>query len=88
MITPTIGRKVWFWPINPSVGAILDPLQAWDATVTFVHPNGNINLLVIDHHGVMMPQHDVYLFQGMPDERPKSTCATWMPYQIGQAKQA
>jgi hypothetical protein len=83
-IAPSIGRKLWYWPVNQPIGCH-DTRQAFDATVVFVHPNGRVNLVVRDHEAVQHAVLEVLLVQeGEP--RPMFPHATWMPFQVGQAK--
>ena len=92
-ITPTIGRKVWFWAssaFQAETGLTpLDGRQAYDATVVYVDRDGAVNLKVIDHEG------NEGLVENCPlcDPSPEGDAhggltdfATWMPYQVGQAK--
>ena len=53
MITPTIGRKIWFWPnqTNMFSCSVLDATQAFDATIVFVHGANRINIQTVDHVG-------------------------------------
>lgn len=89
-ITPTIGRKVWFWASAPDDFNIEDHDQAMDATVVFVHPDGKVNLQVTDHMGEIYFQDSIELkdFEGERHfgENLEEPTATWMPYQMGQAK--
>ena len=91
-ITPTIGRKVWLWVPKNQVPAeaIQSPLQAFDATIIFVHPNGEVNVSFFDHCGGLGGVHEVELLDPKPeDQHPEGgqAYATWMPYQVNQAKQ-
>jgi hypothetical protein len=79
-IKPTIGRKVWYWPEQPTM-RVNDDRQAFDATIVFVHDDGTVNLAVFDHDGHYLIQHRVEL----QDEPTRRGIATWMPYQLGQA---
>jgi hypothetical protein len=87
MITPTIGRRVWYWP-NGTTGMSLVPGsdQACDAGVCYVWGDRMVNLTVADHAGAMHSRTSVTLLQD--DDTPPigSAYATWMPYQTGQAK--
>jgi hypothetical protein len=90
MIKPTIGRKVWFWP-DSSVYAnyISDPTpvenQPFDATVVAVYGDRMVNLRVTDHNGTSWFESSVPLMQD-DDTISGSRFATWMPYQVSQAK--
>lgn len=91
-IKPTIGRKVWFWVGEEApMGVILDKKQAFDATVVFVYDGGTVNLLLLDHYGSNNVVHNVALIDPSADDCHheggyENGYATWMPYQVGQAK--
>lgn len=100
IISPTIGRKVWYWPSkydkhigleyaasnSHTVIEAHDHTQACDATVVYVHGDRMVNLLVVDHNGNMHKRTSVQFVQP-DDEKPTAGgYAEWMPYQIGQAK--
>lgn len=95
MITPTIGRRVWFWPskYDATVSGMTvnraDPPQPLDAGVCFVWNERMVNLTVADHCGAMHARTSVPLLQD-DDAVPHEGVgyATWMPYQTGQAKAA
>lgn len=78
-ITPTVGRKVWFYK---------DDMQAepHDATVIKVWgdgPKAAVNLDVVDPNtGVHTCQHSIVV----GDETTTWPHYRWMPYQQGQAK--
>lgn len=82
MITPSIGRQVWFWP--PTRAAIREE-QPCAATVVYVHDNRCVNLYCLDHFGNSFQVHNVQLLQ---DDEPvlldialNYGYAEWMPYQ-------
>lgn len=86
MIKPTIGRRVWFYP-NGTTGIPVNHDQPCDAGVCYVWSDRMVNLTVAGHDGSMHARTSVPLLQ---DDDPKPTTgayATWMPYQVGQAKQ-
>ena len=97
IITPTVGRKVWY---RPSASDVLGPVpmsvagpadapskgQPLDATVIAVWGDRMVNLLVTDIVGRQFPVMSCTLLQE-GDERPASgRYAEWMPYQQGQAR--
>lgn len=99
VITPTIGRRCWYWPSDydqgianlgahpESVISVCDPAQACDAGVVMVHGDRLVNLLVTDHIGRTHRRLSVVLMQeGDAPLPPGSAYAAWMPYQQGQAK--
>lgn len=90
MITPTIGRKVWYWPLDDSEINWVDVNQACDATVvmvngTSVSDESRVNLLIVDHLGHPHFKANVLLRQE-EDSTPHYSYAEWMPYQNAQAK--
>jgi hypothetical protein len=78
MIKPTIGRKVWFFS---APGA---PEQ--DATVIDVHGDRCVNLFVVSRIGDTSAHRSVLLVQEGDALPTAGSYATWMPYQVGQAK--
>lgn len=91
MITPTVGRIVWFYPPthSPLPGFALpddgQPLPAVIARVSNVD-EGVLNLTVFDAEGVPHPMINVPLFQDGQAVPREGRYATWMPYQINQDK--
>lgn len=79
MITPTIGRKVWYYDAKDT------PEQ--DATVIDVHGDRCVSLFVINRGGTTSVRRSVILVQE-GDVIPGGSHCTWMPYQIGAAKKA
>lgn len=87
MITPTIGRVMWYRP-----GEFLNGLtqhsadQPMTAHVCYVWSDNMVNLLVIDHAGMTQARTSVPIVQeGGPYTAGPSPYAEWMPYQKGQA---
>lgn len=83
MITPTIGRVMWFHP-----GEFLNGMtqhsahQAMTAHVCYVWNDNLVNLFVIDHAGVTWARTSVPIVQdGSPYTVGASPYAEWMPYQ-------
>jgi hypothetical protein len=86
MITPTVGRRVWFWPNGDVDYIVWDKAQPCDAGVLYVVNERCVNLLVSDHEGHTGPVLRVPLLQDDDPIPETSAYATWMPYQVGQAK--
>lgn len=95
MITPTVGRKVWYRPSTfdkTGVGAMQCATgQPLDATILAVWGDRCINVLVLDVYGKPFTKTSITLKQE-GDEMPKDAdgkevggYAEWMPYQQGQA---
>lgn len=97
VISPTIGRRVWYWPSDFDRGKyevvlatliVCDGEQPCDAGICYVHSDRLVNLTVADHEGKMHRRTDVTLVQP-GDELPASGgYATWMNYQVEQAEKA
>lgn len=84
IISPTPGRIVWFWPFgHPNVSG--EPGEAFAAIVAYVWNDRLVNLGVFDKNGNSMGIANVTLVQE-GDPLPEGSYATWMPYQLGQAK--
>jgi hypothetical protein len=81
IITPTIGRQVWYWRDLTRT----PELQPEAATVCYVHGDSMVNLQVIEHNGVARSEIEVSLRQPQDPEWTGRHCE-WMPFQIGQAK--
>jgi len=91
MISPTIGRRVWFWP-NGTTGIPLNhgsSQQPHDAGVCYVWSDRLVNLTVAGHDGSMHARTSVPLLQD-DDPAPAmgASYATWMPYQTKAAAAA
>lgn len=84
-IAPTIGRVVWYFP-RKNEGNCFDPAQPYSGEVVYVHGDREVNLVVNDHCGVRRAVNKVRLLQGEDVPDPDVSYATWMPYQIGQAR--
>lgn len=84
MIKPTVGRVVWYWPHGNRVTKIDDkPVQPNAAIICYVHSDILINLAVFTELGSPYQHINCDLVQ---DDRVRDgPCATWMPYQLGQA---
>lgn len=92
LITPTIGRRVWFRP-HPDLGRLLNSgpficlndQVPMDAGIVYVWHDRMVNLDVTDHAGNHHAITSVELWQG-DNDRPNFSYAEWMPFQKGQAK--
>lgn len=92
-ILPTVGRKVWFFPNGctnlHSYPHCIDKTMPMDATITFPWSDRMVNLQVIDHIGQVHAFNNVHLVQPADDVyEPGTPYATWMPFQVGQARAA
>lgn len=97
MITPTVGRKVWYrhndsGPVSLGNNTVLNPAefsdQPMDATIVYVWNNRMVNLSIMDHYGNRFNRTSVPLVQEGDEEPTLAGYAEWMPYQQGQAKAA
>lgn len=86
MITPTIGRRVWYWPTQEDKQRWTNEEyrysnQPWDAGIIFVQSDVTVNL------DVTSPSGDrVFREFCMLGDTPTPGCASWMPYQQKNAE--
>ena len=89
MITPTVGRIVWYRPSDKDLQYDLmcqiDADQPFTAQVVYVHSDTLVGLLVTDHRGYQHRRDSVHLHQGDPNASVPSAYCEWMPYQHAQA---
>lgn len=77
-ITPTVGRKVWYYTSNQQA----EPIDATVVKVNGAGPNAPCNLNAID------PNTGIATFQPnvcVGDESTEGEHYRWMPYQAAQA---
>lgn len=96
VISPSVGRKVWYWPSASDktgpVPMVQQAGQPLDATVIAVHGDRMVNVLVVDVMGRSFPVLSCELLQpGDPVRVMESgqivgRYVEWMPFQVGQAK--
>lgn len=93
VITPTVGRKVWFRPAPDQLLSTTNPggmttvvNQPLDATIIAVWGDRMVNLLVIDAVGKSFPVLSAHLVQNGDVIPAGGRYAEWMPYQQGQAR--
>lgn len=89
MITPTIGRVVWFTPsVNDDTR--FDVKQPLAAFVTYVWQDRLVNLTVFSQDGTTPPAQKTSVTLLQDDDLKPETgyFASWMPYQKGQAAKA
>ena len=80
-ITPTVGRKVWYYTSNQQA----EPIDATVVKVNGAGPNAPCNLNAID------PNTGAAIFQPnvcVGDETTEGEHFRWMPYQSAQAAKA
>ena len=85
IITPTVGRIVWYTPVSPNEHVADHGGQPFAAIVTYVWNDRMINITAFDHNGTAWSHTSVVLAQE-GDPKPEQHYAEWMPYQLGQAK--
>jgi hypothetical protein len=88
-MTPTIGRKVWYFPSEATAiihsMQVNDPITPMDASIVYVWHDNMINISVADHAGKMHAVHSVTLIPpGQIGAEGRDYCM-WMPYQVKQA---
>lgn len=82
MIKPTVGRVVWYRPVNEHIPH--DASQPLAAIVTYVHSDRFVNLCVLYQDGHPQSRTSMFLIQE-GDEPPNHSYCEWMPFQKGQA---
>ena len=86
---PTVGRRLYYW--SHLHNGVLDPAQAFDAGVLFVHEDGRVNLLVTTHSGAQRIERNVEVRNPGEDRQGHEAVegyATWMPFQRKQQQAA
>jgi len=85
MITPTVGRVLWFHPgLHDKISR--NPDQPLAAHVAYVWSDTVVNLMVIDHDGSTHQRTSVRLLQDGEPTLVGEECCEWMPYQKSVAK--
>jgi hypothetical protein len=85
VITPTVGRIVWFTPSALQIAAgVSKQEQPLAAIVTYVWSDHMINIAFWDSHGMPYSATSVPLIQD-DEPKPDGFYCEWMPYQKGQA---
>jgi hypothetical protein len=92
VITPTVGRRVWYWPFQPELAirsdppmTQIDPAQPMDAGIVFVHDDRRVNLVVTDHMGNVHPRTGVQLAQSGDVVSDSGGWCEWVPHQKAKA---
>lgn len=85
LISPTVGRVVWYWP---SVKAVNDGEQPRAAILTYVQDDHTVNLVSFGHDGFPLPHLSIRLLEVDEPAPASGHFACWMPFQAGQAKSA
>lgn len=92
VITPTVGRKVWYRPSQHDkvgLGAMITSGdQPLDATIIAVWGDRMVNVLVTDVMGKQFPALSVTLVQEGDEKPAAGRYVEWMPYQQGQARKS
>lgn len=86
LITPSVGRIVWYHPKKHEDGGRLSQHQA--AIITYVHSDTLVNITTFDAAGI--PRSRVQVFLAPHDhlisrEQAVAGYAQWMPWQVDQA---
>lgn len=91
VITPTVGRRVHFWPNaeHQEAFGVFDAQQPCDAGIVYVWSDREVNVEVTGPSGVRSTVQNVRLLQGDDEPEEGKSYAAWMDYQVTQAlKQA
>jgi hypothetical protein len=81
-IKPTVGRKVWYHPHQRERDPnYYDSRQPFDATITYVHDDGTVNLDVVNESAGRCPGKTQITLRDTYDDAIAGQ-AGWMPYQV------
>jgi hypothetical protein len=83
MITPTIGRVIWF--VDPIVQASEENPQPWPAFICYVHDDRTVNVAGFMANGEIFRATKVQLLQDDDVAQDGYYYAMWMPYQVSAA---
>lgn len=86
MITPTIGRVIWF--VDPIVQATEENPQPWPAFICYVHDDRTVNVAGFMSNGEIFRATKVQLLQDDDVAQDGYYYAMWMPYQVSTAAKA
>jgi hypothetical protein len=86
MISPTVGRIVWYRPRRTDEHLFGEPGQPLAAIVTSVHHDREVSLSVFSPSGATIGRRRVQLLQD-DDPLPDASYAEWMPYQKEKANE-
>jgi hypothetical protein len=82
MDNPTIGRRLWYWPL-PNERTIPESAQPFDAGVAYVHSPTLVNITIANEFGNPMPgKQSVTLVAAPADAQPGQV--SWMQYHVEQ----
>jgi hypothetical protein len=84
LISPSIGRVVWFYKFGKTQSDAGEQPHA--ALVAHVWTDRCVNLACFDANGTPYASTSVTLLQGDEEPLGQTPFACWMPYQVGQAK--
>jgi len=84
VITPTIGRIVWWFPHADEM-IMNDGVQPLAAIIVHVTNDRVVNLAVHDRWGYIQARTEVPLLQDDDVAPTEHGYATWMPYQLANA---
>lgn len=89
IISPTVGRKVWFIPSQDfrrqNNHLRFAGIQPCDATIVAVWTERRVNVVCHDSTGTQFSLHSVRLRQPHDEVPHDEAYVEWMPYQQGQA---
>lgn len=86
MIKPEVGRVILFWPGPQTPGICHDFKKPYSGRIAYPWNDRMINVEYIDHNGTHHRTTSVQLLQDNDPKPDGVPFATWMPYQVEQAK--
>lgn len=82
---PTIGRRVWYWPL--AIERSISSDQPFDAGICYVYSDTLVNLAVKNEYGYDLPGKTSITLRQRPDEAQPGE-ASWMDYHVAQDKKS
>lgn len=80
MNSPSIGRRIWYWP-RPDERKISDSSQPFDAGIVYIWSDTLVNLAVKDEFGNDVLGKTSITLRQRPDEARPGECS-WMQYHV------
>jgi hypothetical protein len=90
MDKPTVGRRVWYWPIETERSIPLADedfvAQPFDAGIAHVNADGTINVSITNDLGYPIHPRQNVVLRDTPDQARGGECS-WMTYHVKKAQE-
>jgi hypothetical protein len=90
MDKPTVGRRVWYWPIETERSIPLADedfvAQPFDAGIAHVNADGTINVSITNDMGYPIHPRQNVVLRDTPDQARGGECS-WMTYHVKKAQE-